>query len=134
MKKAKRYLKNSFTQVILQALSLIFFTLSILMVFTPKEVSLVTHIGISGEISLITLQFLGSAYFLIGYLLQIVKYLQGKQLQNILIALNLMGFLHLFLIFKSNNFIALPYVYFICQILVQLLLIYCLLDKNRDLQ
>ena len=132
MKKPKRYLKNSFTQVILQALSLIFFTLSILMIFTPKEVSLVAHIGLSGEISLITLQFLGTAYFLIGCLLYIFKNLQGKQLQNVLISINLMGFLHLFLIFKSNNFIALPYIYFIFQILIQLILIYCLLDRNRD--
>lgn len=124
--------KNSFTQVILQALSLIFFTLAALMISSPKKVSLVTHIGVSGEISLITLQFLGTAYFLIGCLLHIVKDMEGKQLQNILISINLMGFLHLFLIFKSNNFIALPYVYFIFQILIQLILIYCLLNKHRD--
>jgi hypothetical protein len=132
MKKISRDFKNSFTQVILKVLSLIFFSLSVLMIFTPNQVSLVTHIGVSGEISLITLQFLGTAYFLIGCLLHILKNLQGKQLRNVLISINLMGFLHLFLIFKSNSFIALPYVYFIFQILVQLILIYCLLDKNRD--
>ena len=50
MNKPNKDLKNSFTQVILQALSLIFFTLSILMIFSPKEVSLVAHVGLSGEI------------------------------------------------------------------------------------
>ena len=132
MRKKKKGNKNSFTQAILQALSLIFFTLAALMIFTPKKVSIVTHLGVSGEISLITLQFLGTAYFLIGCLLHILKDMEGKQLQNVLISLNLMGFLHLFLIFKSNSFIALPYIYFIFQILIQLILIYCLLDRDRD--
>lgn len=132
MKKPKININNSFTQVILQVLSFLFFSLSILMIFTPKEVSLVTHVGISGAISLINLQFLGSAYFLLGCLLYIVRGLKGRDLQYVLISLNLIGFLHLFLIFKSNNLISLPYVYFIAQILVQLVLVYCLLDAARD--
>ena len=102
------------------------------MIFTPDKVSHVTNKGVSGEISLITVQFQGTAYFLIGSLLYIFKNLKGKQLQNVLISLNIMAFLHLFLIFKKNNFIALPYIYFVFQILIQLILIYCLLDRNRD--
>jgi hypothetical protein len=104
------------------------------MIFIPKKVSFITLIGISGELSIVILQFLGTSYFLIGCFLYIAKNLKGSPLINIMIALNLMGLLHFFLIFKSNTLISLPIIYFVFQMLTQILLIICLIDtvkKNR---
>ena len=127
----QKRITHSFTQVLLQLLSLIFFSLAILLLLYPEEVSLITLVGVSEEMSIVVLQFLGSSYFILACLLNIIKRAETDDLVLAMIALNLFGFIHLFLIFKCNTYISLPYIYFAFQILVQILLCYCLVFELK---
>ena len=124
--------KRSFTGVVLQVLSLMFFALSMLMILAPEKVFLFNlPTGRSGRISLIVLQFLGTSYFLLGCILYLINKSKIVSLRSIVIMLNLFGLFNFFLLIKCNSVISLPDIYFVLQILLQILFFCCLIEQFR---
>ena len=125
---------RSFSQVILLLFSIIlFFSGTLLLVFTEEiqEASLAQFKGIANRLSIVIQQFLGNAYILLGVVLYLLKDSKGRDLLVILTALVIMGFINLYLIFQFNDLIFLPSIYFVFQVLLQLLVFFALIDEVR---
>ena len=125
---------RSFSQVILLLFSIIlFFSGTLLLVFTEEiqEASLAQFKGIANRLSIVIQQFLGNAYILLGVVLYLLKDSKGRDLLVILTALVIMGFINLYLIFQFNDLIILPTIYFVVQLLLQLVLFLALIDEVK---
>ena len=127
-----RTLSKSFTKVILQLYSYIFFGGGILLLFFTKQISLITFVGVPAKITIVIHQFLGSAYILLGVMMYIAKNLKGKPLLITIAALNVMGFVNLYLAFVFNQLIILSIVYFIFSVLMQLVLLFALIEQIKN--
>jgi hypothetical protein len=125
---------RTFSQVILQLFSLIFFVAGILLlILTHKiqETALTELKGIASRLSIVLQQFLGNAYLLLGIILYIIKDSRGRTLYITLTSLFIMGLINLYLIFQFNDLIFLPIIYFVFQSLLQLLLFFVLIDEVK---
>ena len=126
---------RTFSQVVLLLFSLIFLVSGILLlVFTEQiqEASLAQFKGIVSRLSIVIQQFLGNAYILLGVVLYLLKNSKGRDLLVILTALFVMGCINLYLIFLFNDLIFLPVIYFVFQSLLQLLLLFAIIDTLRN--
>tara|TARA_B100000767_G_C19483408_1_gene417148 strand:+ start:82 stop:471 length:390 start_codon:yes stop_codon:yes gene_type:complete len=124
-------MQRSFTFVILQLYTIIFFTVGFLLLFFTEEVSLLTINGEDGMITSVITRFLGSAFILIGLLTFLVKKLEGKLLYYSILAFNIFGFINLYLLFLFNKAIQLPYIYFSFQVLMQVALLFAFIDQMK---
>jgi len=124
---------KSFSEVIFFTLSYIFIIIGIFLVFFTEWVSLLTLNGLGNEITTIIEQFLGSSFILIGILSYSIKGVEGKPLYLALAGLLIFSCINLYLIFIFSSLIVLSSLYFIMQILIQLILIFTLYDAiKRD--
>ena len=124
-------IKKSFTQVILLLFSFIFFVIGILLVFFVNKLSFYTLIGSSSDITRVIQQFLGSAYILIGIILYCLKDQNRNTIITILTSLNIIGFIHLYLLLTFQKLIILPAIYFSFQILMQLIIFIALFEQIK---
>ena len=122
---------TSFSQVILHLFSLIFFVIGILLLIFTEMVSLTALNGVAGRLSIVIQQFLGNAYLLLAAILYLVRNFKEKPLHIVLTSLLTMGFINLYLIFQFNDLIFLPSIYFVFQVLLQLLVFFALIDEVR---
>ena len=123
--------KRSFTEVILLLYGFIFIVIGIGLLCFTKEVTLFTFVGTPADHMNVMHQFLGSAYLLIGMLMFAINNLKRKQLYFAIAAINLIGFINLYLIFIFNELIVLPSVYFIFQALMQITLLLALYEQVK---
>jgi len=122
---------KSFSEVILFTLSFIFIIIGILLLLFTEWVSLLTLKGAEKEITNIVQQFLGSSFILIGILCYVFKGIKGKPLYSTISGLLIFCCINLYLLFLFSSLLILPSVYFILQILIQLMLIFALYDAIK---
>ena len=125
---------RSFSQVILQLFSILFFVAGILLLILTQEIqetALTELKGIASNLSIVLQQFLGNAYLLLGIILYLIKDSRGRPLYITLTSLFIMGFINLYLIFQFNDLIFLPPIYFVFQSLLQLLILVTLIGEAR---
>ena len=125
-------MQKSFTFVLLQLYSIIFLTVGLLLFIFTEKVSLFTMYGADGKITSVIQQFLGSAFILVGLLTFLIKKLEGKLLYYSILAFNIFGFINLYLLFSFNQVIQLPYVYFFCQVLMQVALLFAFIEQMKQ--
>ncbi len=124
-------MQKSFTFVILQLYSIIFLIVGFLLLIFTEEVSLFTMYGADGMITSVIQQFLGSAFVLVGLLTFLIKKLEGKLLYYSILAFNIFGFINLYLLFSFSQIIQLPYVYFSVQVLMQVALLFAVIEQMK---
>ena len=122
---------KSFSEVILFTLSFIFIVIGILLLLFTEWVSLLALKGMEKEIANIVQQFLGSSFILIGILCYSIKGIKGKPLYLTISGLLIFSCINLYLLFLFSSLIILPSIYFIFQILIQLMLIFSLYDAIK---
>jgi len=125
-------MKKSFSYVIFNVLSVICFITGVLLLIFTKKVALHTIYGVDGSITNVIIKFLGSAYLLLGFLLFLIKSISGKKLVAAIIAFNIFGFINLYLLFLFDELIHLSNIYFTFQALLQICLIFSLVEKVRQ--
>ena len=125
-------MQRSFTFVILQLYSIIFLTVGLLLLNFTEKVSLFTMYGTDGMITSVIMQFLGSAFILLGLLIFLIKKLKGKLLYYTILAFNIFGFINLYLLFSFSQIIQLPYVYFSFQAVMQVALLLAYIEQMKE--
>ena len=121
----------SFTNVMLKLHVYLFLGVGLLLLIFPEQSSVFTMVGESAKVVNVIQQFLGSTYILLGLFTYALKDVTGKNLYFIIASLNLVGFINLYLIFMCNEIIYLPIVYFILQVLLQLVLLVALIEQVK---
>ena len=111
---------KSFTELFLTIYAVLFIVIGLLLLFITKEVSLITMKGDQQEVTNVVQQFFGSFLLLLGFLMFFIRKLKGQVILKFITALIFIGFINLYLLFSMNEYIILPTVYFIFQILMQL--------------
>ena len=122
-------MERSFSQVLIILISFIFLFFGMIHLIIPKQVALYIILGADGQIVSLLQQFLGASYVLIAILLYLLREEKGKILYIIIGAINIIGFVHLYLIFLFHNIINLPLVYFLFIILTQICLLVALIEQ-----
>lgn len=124
-------MQRSFSEVILVLISYIFLIIGFLHLFFTKHVAeFVVNIS-DQELTSLLQQFLGVAYMLIGVLLYINKKQKGMPLYAIIGSINIVSLIHLYLILLFHKMMALPYIYFIFIIIMQVALLIALVEQFR---
>tara|TARA_Y100000739_G_C20520283_1_gene423790 strand:- start:441 stop:821 length:381 start_codon:yes stop_codon:yes gene_type:complete len=122
-------MQRSFTEVILTIISVIYFVFGIFHLIFTKQAGLFVMYGVNGEIAAILQKFLGGAYLLIALLLFLLRKAKGSSLYITIGGVNIIGFIHLYLLFLFNNIIPLSLIYFIFIALVQICLFFSIFEQ-----
>lgn len=122
-------MQKSFSQVIVLLIGFVFLFFGVFNLIFPKQIGLFIIHGIDGKIAVLLQRFLGASYLLISVLLYILRNQNKSSLYLTIGSINIMGFIHLYLIFSFHNIIKLPIVYFIFIILVQITLFIALIEQ-----
>ena len=88
--------------------------------------------GVNADYALLLQQFLGSAYLLLAVFTYLLKHSKGKSLYITLGSINIIAFIHLYLIFKCQYLITIPLVYFLFIILIQICLFIALNEQLKN--
>ena len=130
-KTSRKRKQPSITEVLYTSYSFILFTLGLLVVFFTKEFDVINLKGDTGEISYIFLKFIGSFELLAGFLIFSLRKLKGRVIYYSVAGLILAGFINIYLLLSLNDYIILPSIYFIFQIIVQLSFFLVLFDQVK---
>ena len=130
-KTSRKRKQPSITEVLYTSYSFILFTLGLLVVFFTKEFDVINLKGDTGEISYIFLKFIGSFELLAGFLIFSLRKLKGRVIYYSVAGLILAGFINIYLLLSLNDYIILPSIYFIFQIIVQLSFFVVLFDQVK---
>ena len=123
--------QKTITETLYTTYAFILFTLGILVVFFTKEFDVLNLKGDTGHISYIFLKFIGSFELLASILIFSLRKLKGRVIYYSVAGLILAGFINLYLLFSLNEYIILPSVYFIFQIIVQFSFFIVLFDQVK---
>ena len=124
--------QKSITEILFTVYAFVLFILGVLVVFFTKEFDVISLKGDKGEIAYIFLQFIGSFELLSSFLIFSLRKLEGRVIYYSTLGLIIAGFINLYLLSSLSEYIILPSVYFIFQIIVQLSFFLVLLDQvNR---
>ncbi|MAW21093.1 MAG: hypothetical protein CMD16_01700 [Flavobacteriales bacterium] len=124
-------MQKTFTAVTLLVIAYVYLFFGSFHLFFTKKVALFVMEGLDGDIATLLQQFLGTSYMLIGVLIYLLKDQKGKTLYITIGSINIIGFIHLYLIFLFDNLITLPNLYFIFIALVQICLFICLIEQSK---
>ena len=122
-------MERSFSQVLIVIISFIYLFFGIFHLILPKQIGLFVMHGADGQIATLLQQFLGASYVLIGVLLYLLRREKGNSLYITIGVINIIAFIHLYLIFLFNNIINLPLVYFLFIVLVQICFFIALIEQ-----
>ena len=122
-------MQKSFSQVLLLLICFIYFFVGVFHLILPKEIGLFVIHGSAGEIATLLQRFLGSSYVFTSILLYLIREQKGKTLYITIGSINIIGFIHLYLIFSFHSIINLPILYFLFIILVQVSLFIALIEQ-----
>ena len=123
--------QKSITEILFTAYSFILFTLGLLVVFFTKEFDVISLKGDKGEIAYIFLKFIGSFEILASFLIFSIRKLKGRVIYYSVVGLITAGFINLYLLSILSEYIILPSVYFIFQIIFQLSFFLVLFDQVK---
>ena len=123
--------QKSITEILFTAYSFILFTLGLLVVFFTKEFDVISLKGDKGEIAYLFLKFIGSFELLASFLIFSLRKLKGRVIYYSVAGLILAGFINIYLLLSLNDYIILPSIYFIFQIIVQLSFFLVLFDQVK---
>ena len=130
-KTSRKRKQPSITETLYTTYAFILFTLGLLVIFFTKEFDVINLKGDAGEISYMFLKFIGSFELLASILIFSLRKLKGRVIYYSVAGLILAGFINLYLLFSLNEYIILPSVYFIFQIIVQLSFFAVLFDQVK---
>ena len=130
-KTTKQKKQASISKILFTTYAFILFVLGVLVVFFTKEFDILNSSGDTGEISYIFLKFIGSFELLASFLIFSLRKLKGRVIYYSLAGLILAGFINLYLLFSLNDYIILPSVYFIFQIIIQLSFFVVIFDQVK---
>ena len=130
-KNNKQKKQKSITEILFTFYSLILFTLGVLVVFFTKEFDVISLEGDKGEVAYIFLKFTGSFEILASFLIFSLRKLKGRVIYYSVAGLILAGFINIYLLLSLNDYINLPSIYFIFQIIVQLSFFVVLFDQVK---
>ena len=123
--------QKSITEILFTAYSFILFTLGLLVVFFTKEFDVISLKGDKGEIGYLFLKFIGSFELLASFLIFSLRKLKGRVIYYSVVGLITAGFINLYLLYSLSDYIILPSVYFIFQIIVQISFFIVLFDQEK---
>ena len=124
-------MQKSFTEVILTLVLVIYFVFGIFHLIFTKQAGLFVMHGVDGAIASLLQKFLGGAYLLIALLLFLLRKAKGSSLYITVGGVNIIGFIHLYLLFLFNNIIPLSLIYFIFIVLIQLCLFFSMVEQVK---
>ena len=130
-KTAKSKKLRSITEVLFTFYAFILFILGLLVVFFTEQFDVINLRGDSGRISYIFLKFIGSFELLSSFLIFSVRKLKGSVIYYSVVGLIIAGFINLYLLSLLSQYIPLPSIYFIFQIIVQLSFFAVLFDQVK---
>ena len=123
--------QKSITEILFTAYSCILFTLGLLVVFFTKEFDVISLKGDKGEIAYLFLKFIGSFELLASFLIFSLRKLKGRVIYYSVVGLITTGFINLYLLSSLSDYIILPSVYFIFQIIVLVSFIVALIEQVK---
>ena len=123
--------QKSITEILFTAYSFILFTLGLLVVFFTKEFDVISLKGDKGEIAYLFLKFIGSFELLASFLIFSLRKLKGRVIYYSVVGLITTGFINLYLLSSLSDYIILPSVYFIFQIIVLVSFIVALIEQVK---
>ena len=130
-KNNKQRKHKSITEILFTFYSFILFTLGVLVVFFTKEFDVISLEGDNREIAYIFLKFIGSFEILASFSIFSLRKLKGSVIYYSAVGLIIAGFINLYLLSSLSEYIILPSVYFIFQIIVQLSFFLVLFDQVK---
>ena len=123
--------QKSITEILFTVYAFVLFILGVLVVFFTKEFDVISLKGDKGEIAYIFLKFIGSFEILASFLIFSIRKLKGRVIYYSAVALIIAGFINLYLLSMLSEYIILPSVYFIFQIIFQLSFFLVLFDQVK---
>ena len=123
--------QKSITEILFTVYAFVLFILGVLVVFFTKEFDVISLKGDKGEIAYIFLKFIGSFEILASFLIFSLRKLKGRVIYYSAVGLIIAGFINLYLLSSLSEYIILPSVYFIFQIIVQLSFFLVLFDQIK---
>ena len=123
--------QKSITEILFTVYAFVLFILGVLVVFFTKEFDVISLKGDTGEIAYIFLKFIGSFEILASFLIFSIRKLKGRVIYCSAVGLIITGFINLYLLSILSEYIILPSVYFIFQIIVQLSFFLVLFDQVK---
>ena len=123
--------QKSITEILFTVYAFVLFILGVLVIFFTKEFDLISLKGDKGEIAYIFLKFIGSFEILASFLIFSIRKLKGRVIYYSVVGLITAGFINLYLLYSLSDYIILPSVYFIFQIIVQLSFFIVLFDQEK---
>ena len=123
--------QKSITEILFTVYAFVLFILGVLVVFFTKEFDLISLKGDKGEIAYIFLKFIGSFEILASFLIFSIRKLKGRVIYYSAVGLIIAGFINLYLLSMLSEYIILPSVYFIFQIIFQLSFFLVLFDQVK---
>ena len=124
--------QKSFTEILLLIICCIFIFFGTMNLIVPKKMTLFVMKGVNADYALLLQQFLGSSYLLLAVFTYLLKHSKGKSLYITLGSINIIAFIHLYLIFKCQYLITIPLVYFLFIILIQICLFIALNEQLKN--
>ncbi|CAI8315327.1 MAG: Uncharacterised protein [Cryomorphaceae bacterium] len=123
--------QKSITEILFTVYAFVLFILGVLVVFFTKEFDVISLKGDKGEIAYIFLKFIGSFEILVSFLIFSIRKLKGRVIYYSAVGLIIAGFINLYLLSMLSEYIILPSVYFIFQIIFQLSFFLVLFDQVK---
>ena len=123
--------QKSITEILFTVYAFVLFILGVLVVFFTKEFDVISLKGDKGEIAYIFLKFIGSFEILASFLIFSIRKLKGRVIYYSAVGLIIAGFINLYLLSMLSEYIILPSVYFIFQIIFQLSFFLVLFDQVK---
>jgi len=123
--------QKSITEILFTVYAFVLFILGVLVIFFTKEFDLISLKGDKGEIAYIFLKFIGSFEILASFLIFSIRKLKGRVIYYSAVGLIIAGFINLYLLSMLSEYIILPSVYFIFQIIFQLSFFLVLFDQVK---
>ena len=123
--------QKSITEILFTVYAFVLFILGVLVVFFTKEFDVISLKGDKGEIAYIFLKFIGSFEILASFLIFSIRKLKGRVIYYSAVGLIIAGFINLYLLSMLSEYIILPSVYFIFQVIFQLSFFLVLFDQVK---
>ena len=123
--------QKSITEILFTVYAFVLFILGVLVVFFTKEFDVISLKGDKGEIAYIFLKFIGSFEILASFLIFSIRKLKGRVIYYSAVGLIIAGFINLYLLSMLSEYIILPSVYLIFQIIFQLSFFLVLFDQVK---
>ena len=122
---------QSFTATVFKVYAFLCFTVGLLLLFFPKEMSAIHLNNEHDEIIYLCQQFLANIYIILGVTTFFVRKLTGRKMITIIVSIILISSSNLYLLFSLNDYTTVPSEHFIAQVLLMLSLVAALIEQVK---